>query len=90
MIKKLLKIGEIIAKKAEKASKEKLDDIAREVKEELGIDISKDNIVDLGCLVYDFPVRFIFSLEKDIKLNDITLQKEEVANVKYVTIKCKI
>ena len=67
-------------------NEEPIDAIKREVKEELGIDISKDNIVDLGCLVYDFPVRFIFYLEKDIKLNDITLQKEEVESVSYMSI----
>ena len=34
-----------------------IETIIREVKEELGIDISNENIVDLGHLVVDFPVR---------------------------------
>ena len=46
-------------------------------REEFGIDLTKDSIMDLGYLVFDFPVRFIFYLKKDIKLNDITLQKED-------------
>ena len=36
-----------------------LDTIIREVKEELGIDISNDNIINLGHICVDFPVRFI-------------------------------
>lgn len=62
-----------------------LETIIREVKEELGIDISNENIVDLGHLVVDFPVRFIFYLKKDIDLNDIILQKEEVESVSYMS-----
>ena len=61
-----------------------IDTIKREVKEELGIDISNENIIDLGFLVFDFPVRFIFYLKKDIDLKDIVLQKEEVESVSYM------
>ena len=63
-----------------------IDTIKREVKEELGIDISKENIIDLGYLVFDFPVRFIFYLKKDIDLNDVVLQKDEFESVSYMTI----
>lgn len=62
-----------------------IDTIKREVKEELGIDISQDNIVDLGFIVFDFPVRFIFYLKKNIDLNDIKLQEEEVESVSYIS-----
>lgn len=61
-----------------------LDTIKREVKEELGIDISNDNIIDLGYLLYDFPIRFIFYLKKDIDLKDIILQKDEVESALYM------
>lgn len=64
---------------------EPIDTIKREVKEELGIDISKDNIVDLGYLVFDFPIRFIFYLKKDIDLKDVVLQEDEVESVSYMT-----
>ena len=57
----------------------------REVKEELGIDISNDNIVDLGYPVVDFPVRFVFYLKKDINLKDVILQKDEVESVSYMS-----
>lgn len=63
---------------------EPIDTIKREVKEELGIDISRDKIIYLGYLVFDFPVRFIFYLRKDIDLKDIVLQKDEVESVSYM------
>ena len=63
-----------------------IDTIKREVKEELGIDVSKERIIDLGYLVFDFPVRFIFYLKKDIDLKDIKLQKDEVESVSYMNI----
>ena len=66
---------------------EPIDTIKREVKEELGIDISKDNIVDLGYLIFDFPIRFIFYLKKDIDLKDVVLQEDEVESVSYMTEK---
>ena len=61
-----------------------VDTIIREVQEELGLDISNEKIMDLGFLVVDFPVRFIFYLKKDIDLKDITLQKKEVESVSYM------
>ncbi len=64
---------------------EPIDTIKREVKEELGIDISNDNIVDLGYLVVDFPVRFVFYLKKDINLKDVILQKDEVESISYMS-----
>ena len=63
-----------------------LSTIVREVKEELGVDVSNDNIVDLGHICVDFPVRFIFYLRKNINLSDITLQKDEVESVSYMSI----
>ena len=63
--------------------------IFREVKEELGIEIPKNQIK-----IYDihksndktkrFSYNFIFKV--NYKINEYTLQKEEVSDVKYVTI----
>ena len=43
-------------------NEEPIDSIVREVKEELGLEISKNDIADLGYLVVDFPVFIILPL----------------------------
>ena len=63
---------------------EPIDTIIREVKEELGLDVNKEEITDLGYLLFDFPIRFIFYLKKDIDINDLTIQKEEVESVSFM------
>ncbi len=66
---------------------EPIQTIIREVKEEIGIDISNDNVIDLGYLLFDFPLRFVFYLKKDIDLEKVKCQKEEVESVSYKTEK---
>lgn len=63
--------------------------IFREVKEELGIEISKEQIKVEDVRKSDdknrrFAYNFIFVV--NYKIDDYILQKEEVAEVKYVTI----
>lgn len=63
--------------------------ICREVKEELGIEIPKEQIKVLDIYKSNnqnkrFGYNFIFLV--DYKIDDYILQKEEVAEVKYVTI----
>lgn len=60
--------------------------IRREVLEELGIDVSNDNIVELGFMLYDAPLRYLFYLKKDINLEDVVVQTEEVEFVKYMSV----
>lgn len=62
-----------------------LESIKREVKEELGINVDNDNIEEYGFISYDMPLRYIFYLKKNIDINDIKVQKEEVDYVKYMT-----
>lgn len=62
-----------------------LESIQREVLEELGINISKDEIQEYGYLLYDKPIRFLFYLKKNIKQEDIKVQQEEVEYVVYKT-----
>ncbi len=63
-----------------------LDAIKREVKEELGVDISKDKIKDYGFLLYDMPIRYIYYLKKNIDIDKVILQSEEVQYVKYMSV----
>ena len=57
--------------------------IIREAKEEIGLDISNEDVKDVGFFIIDRPVRFIFYLKKNIDLKDLKLQKEEVESVSY-------
>ena len=59
--------------------------IVREVEEEIGLDISNEDIVSLGHICVDFPVRFIFYLKKDVNIDDLKLDKTEVESMHYMT-----
>lgn len=63
-----------------------LDTIKREVFEELGVNISGDEVIELGFLLYDRPLRYMFYLKKDIDVDKVILQKEEVDFIKYMSI----
>lgn len=63
-----------------------LEAIKREVKEEIGINVDNDQIEEYGFLSYDKPLRYIFYLRKNINLNNVKVQKEEVEYVKYMTV----
>ena len=60
-----------------------IETIIRETKEEIGLDITNENIVDLGHICVDFPVRFIFYLKKDIDIDSLVLDKNEVESIHY-------
>lgn len=71
-----------------------VDTTIRECKEELGIDISK-NCIAFGGKYREYikypnaknkEFIYVYFIEKDVKLKDITLQKEEVSNVKWIKI----
>lgn len=62
-----------------------LKTIKREVREKLGVNIDNDNIIELGFLLYNKPIRYLYYLKK-ININNIKLQKEEVEYVKYINI----
>lgn len=59
--------------------------IIREVKEELGIDIANDDIKYIGSILFGVPFGDIYYLEKDIDIDSVKLQKEEVSYVSYMT-----
>lgn len=62
-----------------------LESIKREVEEELGINIDNENIEELGFLLYDMPLRYMFYLKKDIDIDKVVIQEEEVEFVKYMS-----
>ena len=58
--------------------------IKREVKEELGISIDDDQIEEYGFLLFDMPLRYLYYLKKNILLDKLNIQKEEVDYVEYM------
>ena len=68
------------------AGETQLTSILREIKEELGIEVDAIELEYLGFMLYDKPIRFMYYLKKDIDINDIVVQEEEVEFVKYMSI----
>lgn len=69
-----------------KSGETPLQGIITEVKEELGLDFSNENIIeyDSGCDGRDcFKMYFV---TKDIKLEDIIIQKEELTEVRWFSM----
>ena len=67
-----------------KAGESSLDGIRMEVLEELGVDIKNDTPVLFKTITHNDQFFDLYYLEKDIGLNDIHIQKEEVDGVKWV------
>ena len=60
--------------------------IKREVKEELGFNVDNDQIEEYGFMLYDMPIRFMYYLKKNIPIDKIIIQKEEVEYVEYMSV----
>lgn len=58
------------------------ESIVNEVKEELGIDITNQEFVETNTYVRDYYIQKVYYLKKDIDINDITIQEDEVEYVK--------
>ncbi len=63
-----------------------LSSILREIEEELGITVTKDEIKSLDFINNGIPIMFLFYMQKDINIDDIKVQKEEVDYVEYKSI----
>jgi len=63
-----------------------LDNLKRECMEELNLDISNSNIINIDILKNDNRLFNIFLINEDVNINNLVLQKEEVKEVKYFTI----
>lgn len=69
-----------------KSGETPIEGIIIEVKEELGLDFSKENFIeyDSGCDGKDcYKMYFV---TKDININDITIQQEELSEVRWFTM----
>ena len=62
-----------------------LDTAYREVKEELGIELKSEELELMMSYKRNHDFVDVWLARKDIKLEEITMQKEEVADVKWVT-----
>ena len=63
-----------------------LETIIKEIKEELGLNIDPNQIIEYGFITYDMPLRYLYYLKDNIKLSSITIQQEEVSKVEYMSI----
>lgn len=63
-----------------------LDSIKRETKEEIGVSIDNDNIISLGFIPIGMPLRFLFYVKKDVNINEVHVQEEEVDSISYMSI----
>lgn len=59
--------------------------IIEEIKEELGIDINEDEVKLFKTYKYDDAFKDVFYINKDIDINSLTYQEDEVEYVKYLT-----
>ena len=69
-----------------KSGETPIEGIITEVKEELGLDFSKEDFIeyDSGCDGKDcYKMYFV---TKDININDITIQQEELSEVRWFTM----
>ena len=69
-----------------KAGETPIEGIITEVKEELGLSFSKDDFIeyDSGCDGKDCYKMYL--VNKDIDLNDITIQEEELTEVRWFSM----
>lgn len=59
--------------------------IIKEVKEELGIDITNDNVVEMNTYIRERVIQKVFYLKKDINISEITIQEDEVEFIEWLT-----
>ncbi len=69
-----------------KSGENSFEGLCSEVSEELGIDISKDKPELIDTWINNDQIFDIYYLKKDINLEDITIQEEEVDGVRYANL----
>lgn len=69
-----------------KSGETSLEGLITEVKEEIGLDISKENVKLVDSKTDKKMICDLYYVNMDINLNKIVCQKEEVSEVKFATI----
>lgn len=69
-----------------KAGETPIEGIVTEVKEELGININKDEVIEFNSGCDGKDCYRMYYIKKDIDLNDITIQEEELSEVRYFSM----
>ena len=62
-----------------------VDTIKREMIEEIGVNFNQDEFCLIGTHLYKKQFVDIFLSEKEIDINKVVLQKEEVQNIKWIS-----
>lgn len=68
-----------------KSGESSLDGIMSEVKEELGIDLSKEKIILMKTNIFDNIIGDVYYVNMEFDLEKIVLQEDEVSDVKLVS-----
>lgn len=70
------------------AGESSIEGAIRETKEELGVETTKDDYMYIGEFIYDetWEIAQIYLLKKDLKIEDLKLEKEEVSEVKWLSL----
>lgn len=71
---------------AVKAGESSIDCIKREIKEEIGIDVADEELTFKGTKHGAAFFIDCYELHRDLSLDDLTLQTEEVSGAKFVTL----
>ena len=77
-LKELTTIGEKITIELEKVSEDLIDKLKN-------IDNVTDNIILMNTYIRERVIQKVFYLKKDISINDITIQEDEVENIEWLS-----
>lgn len=61
--------------------------VINEVKEELGIDISNDDVIEMNTYIREKVIQKVYYLKKNININDIIIQEDEVEKIEWLSKK---
>lgn len=60
--------------------------VIRETKEEIGVDVTEEELKYLGFIIDGKVLRFIYYVMKDVDINALEVQKEEVSEALYMNV----